>query len=336
MKELSIVLPVLIKNSFRAGSKDKSRSPLILYLVMGISFGLFSTMAGIGLSEVFGHVKANSLQGEFVSLVLGISSIACILLSSTTMVSTLYFSKDNEALLALPIKPYTVFFGKIIIVYLTQVFLTVVMGLPILIVYGIECGCGFLFYLTSVLGLLISPLFALMVVSLIAAPLMRIVASLKNKGSISSIVSIGLLVVFFVGYFIVYNGAMNSTENVQIEQLYQMLVEPIKIFAQIFIPFTAIGNVGALSNKTIFGVFDNPIALMINIAIVVGFIIVFVGLALFISSAFYKKGLSLMLENAKNEKTDAKIKADFGSNSVLKAFFCQRVENAYKRFIVCY
>lgn len=92
-----------------------------------------------------------------------------------------YFSKDLEALVPLPLKPYEVVGGKFVVVMINEYITALPVLLPPLIIYGTGTGQGLLYWIKSVLLILAAPVIPLAIASLIIMILMRFINFRRYK-----------------------------------------------------------------------------------------------------------------------------------------------------------
>ena len=101
---------------------------LILYLlaVVGlVSYGLIDNLKSINQETTF--------IGLVLVLVTGVTLIQTIFSS----INLLYFTKDTEAILPLPLKPYQIILARTNVIILVGYFVNIIIGLIPLVIYGI-------------------------------------------------------------------------------------------------------------------------------------------------------------------------------------------------------
>lgn len=129
-----------------------------------------------------------------------IMTIQAVLLTTNVM----YYAKDLDDFMTLPVKPKEIFFAKIgtilSILYATEIF---IMLIP-LILYGIKIHTGFLYYFNLIPVIILFPIFTVIIISLMNLIIMKIIKGIKNENAIQFIMSILLiLIISITEYFFV-------------------------------------------------------------------------------------------------------------------------------------
>ena len=122
MKDFSLLFSALFKNSFRFDkSKAKGQKKWTLILLYGIialcCLPMLALVAFLLYNVGTLAVQANATVG-FLTCIFGITQVITLMFGLATVLNTIYFSKDNEMLLAYPIKPQTIFAVKLAFVYI--------------------------------------------------------------------------------------------------------------------------------------------------------------------------------------------------------------------------
>ncbi len=95
--------------------------------------------------------------------------------------SVLYFSKDNAFLAGLPISSRTVMAARLAVVLLGEMSLTMLVFLPICILYGIRTGQNVLFYIKAFLAAPLIPCLPLAVATLLSSLLVRVSSLFRHR-----------------------------------------------------------------------------------------------------------------------------------------------------------
>lgn len=322
MREIRLIFPILFKSMFRKREGEKSSSSnLVAYIVIGVIFGGYSLLGAFGLIPAFVELKNADLIGSFLAFLFTLTSFANLFFSIMPMVSSLYFSNDTEYYLALPVKPQSVYVAKIILVYVSQIYISGIISLPMILVMGIALAMPAYFFFFAILGIFITPLFAIMLASIIAAPIMYLVRIIKNKNVVTSIFAIFAFALLMGGYMYMMMDVTGSGSD--LTQISAVLITTAKSVGEIMVPYTALGNVATFSTSTVFGVFDVLVAFLINLAIVLVFFGGVIALCSFMSARFYKSGVTFMLEHKSEEKkkenANKSHKVGFKKQSVMRA-----------------
>ncbi len=304
MKNFKAVFSVILKSAFRRNKGGRGVSAIVAIVILSLVFGAYSLMTAFLIAPAFSMATDDGLGGNFSAFIVFITTIANVLFALIPLVTTLYMSKDNEILLALPVKSSTVFLARILYVYLTQLFFTLVMVLPMIVVFGVWAKMSVAFYFFMTLWCALAPFIALVVASVLAVPIMYLASLFKNKGVITSIALIVLFTVFFGAYYALFfnmNGSAFDPNNV-----YGALKPVLESITYPLAPFVAMGRTAVLSPETAFGTLGVVGAEAVNVAISLAVCAVAIFAALAISGFLYRRGVAFMLESAGVAKKNAK------------------------------
>ncbi len=320
MKNYLTIFGLLFKYMFKRDEGKNSKWIYLAYLIIALGYGfiIFSICSSLyTTAPVFQQLN---LLAEFLTLILGVGCVAVVIFGLIPTLNYLYFSKDTEFMLTLPVKPSTVFLAKLSVVYLTEIVISTLMLIPCIITVGIATSMSAVYYIVGVLAVLLVPAIPMLLVMIIAIPLMYVVSFFKNKGALTSIVLIVLFGVVFGAYYLILgNLAMNGDEVIiDEEQLVLAFMGAMGTVSNILFPLTAVSRVATLSTNTLFGSFALPVAIIINLAVFLITSALLIALAMLISGAVYKKSASSMLEG--NGKKEGKV-AKTEQNSPFMALF---------------
>jgi ABC-2 type transport system permease protein len=301
MKNFKAVFSVILKNAFRRNKGSKGVSAIVATIIVSVIFGGYSLLGSFLIAPAFTMAAADSLAGEFCAFIIFAITMANVLFAIIPLITTLYMSKDNEILLALPVRSSTVFLARVLYVYLTQLFFTLVLVLPMIIVFGVWANMSAAYYLLMILWCALAPFIALVVASVLAVPIMFLTTLFKNKGVITSIALIVLFTVFFGAYYaLIFN--MN-TGVFDPNNVYATL-KPLLVGAPYSLaPFVAMGRSAVLSPYSVFGYMGVAGAEAVNIALSLGLCAAAMLLAFVIGGFMYRKGVAFMLESGSTKKT---------------------------------
>lgn len=315
MKEIFLILPLLFKSGFRKRKGEKG-NPILPHIIIGAIMLFYSINGGLEMIPSFAQLSNSGMLGGFIASLVVMSTLVSTLFSIAPMIGMLFYAKDGEFFLQLPIKPSSVYLAKLIYLYLTQLYISAAASLPIIIIIGASQGFGVLFYVISVVTVLFAPFAGLVITSVIATPIVAFSRLLKNRGAVSSVALILVYAIVIIAYLAI---ALSAGE-MQTADIVTHLMPTIKIIADIAVPFLALANASLLSNKTVFGTIDSTAgAFFINIAIATAFFALVILIAVFVGKFFYNKGVSSLLENSKiTQKGDNVLKKNKQFASFLK------------------
>lgn len=216
MKLYFKLLKTVLLNNFRSlksrfisdkNGKDAKKKAATVFgavmMIFGVGVMVFFLYAVVYV--IAGISVFDNLHVKLLSTIISGVQIMVMLFGVTGVLSNTYFSKDNEFLSSLPVRPQTVFSVKLTVIYLNELAICTVFMLPAIIAYAAGCvnaGATFpmYFYFMIPVVLITTPIIPLAIVSVLSFPLIRIVAYFKNKSVTTLIMNILLFVAFFAVY----------------------------------------------------------------------------------------------------------------------------------------
>lgn len=151
MKDVLLLTKLLFKSSLnKSGSKKESKiGKIILYLfVYSYIGGLVAYMSYICILSLK-HLNQEIL---FLKMCFSASILLGIIQTLFTSLNLLFFSKDIENLLPLPISPLKIIMAKFNCLIIAQYFISIVFLAPLFITYGILLKCELLFYIIRIIN----------------------------------------------------------------------------------------------------------------------------------------------------------------------------------------
>ena len=307
MNKFSILFRHLFKYQFK-GSGKKPASMVIAYLVLGVIFAIFITGICINLYVYTPYMQKHGLLTSMLTIILAGGGMAVLFFAFIPAINTLFFSADAPFLLSLPIKPQTVFWAKMCVVYITELAVSALFLLPCAIVVGISVGLNFLFYIGVLLAIVLLPAIPLFLIVILAIPIAYLISYLKNKGAITSIIAIVALVAFILVY---YFGLMSSVggdmEITDIDALILSMKEWMLTLNSILLPLSSLTAFITGDSLTVFGDLG-AFAPLVNLVLFMTLTAIIVAISLLISSKAYKRIMSKALESSGEKKMDKKKK----------------------------
>ena len=225
MKKVIELTKIFLKNSFAdmnmkmgiSSTKSKIVSNLIyaillVYFAGIILFLSYNIIDGLKIIH-----QETTFIGMILFMVLGISVIQTIFSS----INILYFTKDNEYLLPLPLKPYQIILARTNVMLIAEYVIIFLIGLIPLILYGILTGAGVLFYITMVLAVILMPILPILLISILVMLIMSFARLTKNKNKFQLIASL-ILIVIIIGVSL---STSNMKDDMSNEEMAQMVVQ---------------------------------------------------------------------------------------------------------------
>lgn len=183
MKEILLLTKTLLKSSTsdskQAGeNKTKSFGRILFFILiygyvigfMGyISYYAIDSLIKVGRPEIFFNLA--------FTILLGFGIIQAVISS----LNILYFSKDLEFLLPLPMTPRKIVFSKLNCLVISQYMAAALLVLPGIIIYGYILNLNIIYYIIALLSLLVFPIIPVAIVSLLISVIMKFTKLIKNK-----------------------------------------------------------------------------------------------------------------------------------------------------------
>lgn len=222
----------------------------------------------------------------FLIFILILTQFMSIISAISNLGTDLYRSKDNQILLALPVKNDEVFLSKIVVYYINESIRNLFLLLPLLIGFGFVNKMAFWYYLNILPMLILLPLISISLSAFLTIPVTLVKNFLKTRNLLSVFL---MLVAAGFAFFVVYKAIGLIETPIRIVQLYNRFVISISLFMQKVASFgliyTSIGKLLSGSN-----VFINYIVIIITATALFG-------LNILISRPMYYKLVSSSSEN---------------------------------------
>ena len=319
LTQYATLLKTLLMNTFRSMvNRDKKVEKVrgikklgTVGVVLLALFGIISVLAylitmGIELTvAAINSGVVEELQYGFIAL----AQLSVMFFGIASLMSNLYFSKDNSLLNSLPFENAVAFGAKFSLTYLGELLFSAVIYLPLATTSGVVLisngyDVNWTFFLVEIVNFLLIPALPLLIASVITQPVMLIVSSLKKKTLGSSIVSALGYLAFFAIYFPVVLGTSSIGESGVMDN------NAVAIFVNL--KKTTIFNYPLV--KAMFG--ENS---AVNILIYLAVVCIALAIAIIISVYFYKKAIIRGVEGeyktAKTTKT-----SNNESKSIIKSY----------------
>lgn len=300
---------IFLKSSFsnmdsRMGVSSKSKGKILLY---GILFLYFAGLIIFLSYNLLDGLIAIHQEAIFVSLVLFMVFGLAIFQTLFSSINVLYFTKDNEYILPLPLKPYQIILARTLVMLVAEYAVILLIGLIPLVMYGIMTVQGILFYILAICSLILLPILPMLLISIIVMIIMGFAKLTKNRNRFQLIAYI-LLIAIIIAFLGVTSG---TKENLTNEEMAQAIVSSngmIEIMKG-YVPTTRYMTEALTTNS-----------LFISLASVLKTtIITVIGLVLYlaISQKLYFKGLIGNLFGGGTLNSNKKIKQERYQNSKL-------------------
>lgn len=193
------------KNKLRRGGA--LAGTIVLYIVLfGVLAVIFGMMANMLCAPL---VKAG--MGWLYFALMGLVGVVYGAFGSVfNTYAGLYQAKDNEMLLAMPIKPGRLLFARLTAVYAMGTMYELMVMLPVLVIYYIHAAPDFLTVVCSIAVTLLLSVFILTLSAVLGWFVALIGSKIKNKSFLTVILSLG----FIAAYYYLYNKAFVMLQRI--------------------------------------------------------------------------------------------------------------------------
>lgn len=166
---------------------------ILLALIVAVVWWAMATM-NIQFAE---QAAAIGRQNFILTYGFLISTIFSVFTMIYEVPALFYKSKDYEMLASLPIKNSIVVTAKFITGYVTTLFYNLLFLLPAVVVYFVYSGVSLTGIIFAIFGIIFSPMFVLLVSSMLGFVVNLITSKLKHKNVLSTILMLLFLVAIF-------------------------------------------------------------------------------------------------------------------------------------------
>lgn len=318
MKDLIRIIKFLLVDTYRLRKNENRRGKIGVYGFFAIVYILFEIAVLSTVVPIAPLFKEARLVPEFLTAIMTLGLSAVTVLGVMPMLNLLYFSKDSEFFLNLPISPTKVYFAKLVTVYLSQFIFTSALIIPALFAVGITLNLSWLFYITILFTSILLPVFPLMAISVICLPLMYLIKFFKNRGAASSIVAMFLFLAVFAVYTLVIGSASVPETDAELLPRVENMIRRI---SEIFVPLAAVNRFATFTN--IYGL-NLAVSMTLDLIIFIAPALILFGLTLAIGKTAYSRAVTLQLENVKRGSRESIYKRP---DSALKALILKEWKN---------
>lgn len=207
----------LAKNTLKptfADDKEKKKY-IVTVVALVVCLGIPVILSVVG---AYGLVKASVELGyieEVFSMIFLSAQVVTVFFGLFAYVNVMYFSKDNEFLFTLPVKSVTVFWAKLLVVFIYELLFSAIIVLPMCIVGAVAIVTSGLslsaaYFVMMLLSVFTLPLMAILVVALLSYPLLYILKFFKKHPTVGAVVIMVLVVGF---YMAIYLPILLNTQN---------------------------------------------------------------------------------------------------------------------------
>ncbi len=272
--KVKILTKVFLKNSCRGldksgiGQEKRKKGMVALYFFIFIYLG---AILGVMSYNIINALIPINQEEMFLGIFFLAIATMVIFQSIFSIANVFYFSKDIEYILPMPIKPWEILFAKFNVILITEYVMTFLLGIVPIVIYGILTSSSILFYIFSIIGMLVFPIFPLAIESIIIILIMSLGKFTKDKDKLQLISTIILIVVIVAVQFLLVGNQEQMTEEQIIQTIMKAngMVELIKEYIPTLNPTIQM----VTNNNIVICILEFLKLLLITIASLIFFII---------------------------------------------------------------
>ena len=316
MNKCLLLTKILLKTSgetIESSQNNKKRKRLFnsqIFLYVFIPVCLIPLMVllyqfGGMLYDMLAPQRLEYLTYTFLCIALVLMTL---IFSLPYVMSVLFFAKDLEYLIPLPLKSWQIAGAKFLTIMIYEYYTILLVGVPLVLGIGIAAGKGLLFWIIALLVLLFIPVLPIVYGSVVGLIVLRLTRHVKNKEAIMTFFSILLIFgCFGISFVSSYLG-----DELDAEMLIGILTGNKQLMTGIEYLFPNL-RFARLALCT-----DDFLQLLIYLLITIAVIAVYLA----VSSRFYLKNISGMGEFSEKRKALSHTETDKALRSTNIVFSC--------------
>lgn len=315
MRDIFLLTKVLYKNSFGKNRNEKSKIGTALLLIFAFAY-LIGAVGFLSYELINALMTINQEQLFITASLLTVCAFT-LFRTLFTAISVLYFSKDVEFLLPMPLNPLKIVFAKFNLMLISN-FLTevIILGIPYIIYwYLLDLSVSFLIY--SLLIFLVFPIIPMLISSVIIVAIMKFTSFLRNKDVVQYIsiaISIGLIL-----WMQTINSSVNGTTDFVLANKIVEINGYSSVFAKYF--FTVEQSVNILTSNSFMEIVKN-LGLLYAESIGIFVLVVFA-----ISKIYIKTALKVSSSATRARKVKLK---ELSRNSIFKTYIAKEFKLLFR------
>ena len=220
---------------------ERLKAGLFAGMILFVILIIFSQMT-LYAWVISDFLVEKDMKDVLIIIGVALSMLLCLFMSIYKGAGYLFAFKDFDLLMSLPVSRTAILASKLFMIVITNIGLSLLLGFPYLMVYGIKTSQGAAYYLAALLILTLSSLVPLTLGSLLSLLLGKISSKSRHTNLLLIIGSFVVLALFMVGMF-----SLNSLTTSKIENLVN-LIRSVKAFYYPFGLYTdALANLNIVS-----------------------------------------------------------------------------------------
>lgn len=286
--------------------------------VIGMIIGILVAVVYLGgflifmESAMLNFLAQAGMPDLLLSMAVTLSMLGTLIMSFFFIMSALYFGRDAAYIASLPVKPRVVLAAKLTQVWISEVWISVLIIMPAAVLYGIRVGAEPLLYVRALIAALAAPILPIVIVSFVSTLLIRFSALWKHRDIIATVS--GILFIGAYMYLAFNMGSISGSGNMDdlVSTFMQSNMTRVEAVTKMFPPAGwaakgALGDWGAL------------LLFLLVCAAAVGLVIWALGFC-------YQELSLLQTETPTETRKKGRIKADsFSGGSAVKALCLREI-----------
>ena len=195
------------------GKKSKARFVGVIAL-MCVAFLAPLVLICMTLWFAAQTMLAMGMGAEMLAAVFTMTQIMVLMLSAFTYINSMFFAKDNELVLNMPLRGVEIFSAKLIATYLNELVISALVTIPIAVITaaaGIQAGYGSMFgagyWILIPFAIALLPVMPLLLLSIVSFPIALLVQKASKYPVLSAVLQAVLLLAFIsLCYLLGYGG----------------------------------------------------------------------------------------------------------------------------------
>lgn len=233
---------ILMKGMFSFGERKKKNKILLVILVLALVVCCIPFATQTRELATFLGTSGTNLMLEMLVI---LNSILLLVISFTSNIGVVYFSKDNDVLLHMPLKPKEIFFARNIIVIISCYFICLLFFLPSMVGVGIGMSVSWHYYVFGVLATLLLPIIPCFISGIITLLVVKYLKFIKSK-DLMTYLTLGVSLVIAIGFEVCMNYLMpvvdETVDAFALIENYKLFINNLSWFLPYAIPLMKIVN----------------------------------------------------------------------------------------------
>ncbi len=223
MKNLYLLVKIGIQEQFKLAElknhKNKSRRRNTILLLIAFLF-LGIVIMGYAAGSAYGLVYMK-MENQIGPVALTAATLFTLLFTMLKTNGILFGYHSYDILASLPVKAKTLVASRFMQLYLPNLLISLLVMLPMGMVYGIFCKQEVLFYILWILSIPAAPLIPTTIAALLGVLIMAVSSRMRHPQAVSAL----LLILVLAGIFAGTGFISNTAEQIQLSNLDELKVQ---------------------------------------------------------------------------------------------------------------